>query len=152
MSSYKKLHDLEKQGIYVFHGSENLVDEFEPRQAHTVVEGKKIPDGEPAIFASPFSDYAIFMAIINKKNCSKGYFSGCSFRNGVLTFRATKHTLDQLSDTSSGYVYIFNKTDFQERNGSEWVSYEKVKPIEKIEVNRTDLKMSIEITEEQIIS
>ena len=73
----QELKKFEKSGEYVFHGSENLVEEFEPMQAYTMKNWKQIPDGKPAVFASPFLDYAIFMAIINKKNCPKGFRSGC---------------------------------------------------------------------------
>jgi len=111
----QELKNLEKQDKYVFHGSENIIEAFEPGQAYTIVNGKQIPDGKPAVFASPFIDYAIFMAIINKTNCPKGLRSGCAWNGNKLKFTATKETLEQLSKNSRGYVYIFNKSDFKEK-------------------------------------
>ena len=140
----QELKNLEKQDKYVFHGSENIIKIFEPRQAYTIVNGKQIPDGKPAIFSSPFVDYAIFMAIINKANCPKGLRSGCAWYNNKFKFTATKETLEQLSKDSKGYVYVFNKSDFKERSISEWVSYKEVKPVKMIEVRWSDFTQEIE--------
>lgn len=145
MKGKEKLEILEKDDEYVFHGSYMKIEEFEPRQAYTIVDGTKIPDGEPAVFASPFMDYAIFMAIINRINCPKGSRSGCSYNEKGLSFTATQKTLDQLSESSRGYVHVFNRSDFLQRNGSEWVSYKKVKPIEIIEVEWSDFTPSITV-------
>lgn len=139
----QKLSELEKEDKYVFHGSESLINEFEPRQAHTIIEGQRMPDGKPAVFASPFAEYAVFMAIINKTNCPKGLRSGCSYSNRGLEFTATKTTLEQLNEQSKGFVYIFNRSDFKQKNGSEWVSYKKVKPLRFIEVHFSDLHSPI---------
>lgn len=139
----QKLLKLEKGDEYVFHGSESLIDEFEPRQAHTIIEGQRVPDGEPAVFASPFASYAVFMAIINKTNCPKGLRSGCSYSNRGLEFTATKATLEQLNEQSKGYVYVFNRSDFEQKNNSEWVSYKKVKPLRLVEVYFSDLPSPI---------
>ncbi len=136
---------------YVFHGSGNVIKEFEPRQAHTIVDSKKIPDGEPAIFASTFLDYAIFMALFNKENCPNGYQAGVSYNGVSFTYTAIQKTLEQVSENTKGYVYVFNRSDFTRRNNSEWVSYKKVKPILSFEVSRGDFKPAIEIiVEEQI--
>lgn len=141
----KKLHELENRHTYVFHGSGFLIEEFEPTQAHNYIDGKQIPDGEPAVFASPFADYAIFMALINKTNCPKGYRSGVGFQDGNLTFRATKETISQLQESTQGYVYVFNRFDFTERNESEWISVKKVKPVLVIMVYRSDFIPEIKI-------
>jgi hypothetical protein len=152
MDGIDKLETLQKEGIYVFHGSESMVEEFEPRQAHTIVERKKINDGDPAVFASPFIDYAIFMAIINKTNCPKGYRSGYNKNNGNTKFTATKATLLQLNKNSKGYVHVFNKNDFKERDESEWISYKNVKPLDIIEVLWSDFKPKVEIIPEEKIT
>lgn len=141
--------ELEKVNKYVFHGSESLIDEFEPRQAFTVVGGRKVPDGKPAVFASPFVAYAAFMALINSTNCPKGLRSVCSYSNGSFVFKASRATLNQLSDQSKGFVYVFDRNDFERRNGSEWISYNKVKPIRFVEVGIQDLPSPIvEISED----
>lgn len=133
-----KLHELEQNGTHVFHGSGYLIEEFEPRQAYDYIDGQQVPDGEPAVFASPFVDYAIFMALINEANCPHGYHSGSELKDGVLTFRATRDSLDQLNDAVTGYVYLFDKSDFVERNESEWVSHKKVKPVSMIQIHLSD--------------
>lgn len=142
-SKIKELSKLEKESKYVFHGGENLIDEFEPRQAHTIIERQRVSDGKPAVFASSFASYAVFMAIINKANCPKGLRSGCSYSNRGLKFTATKATLEQLSGQSKGYVYIFDRGDFEQKNSSEWVSYKKVKPVRFIKVDYSDLPSPI---------
>lgn len=139
----KELLRLENVNKYVFHGSGSLIDEFEPRQAYTIIDGRKVADGEPAVFASPFVSYAAFMALINVNNCPKGLRSICSYNNGSLVFKATKVTLEQLNERSKGFVYIFDRNNFKRRNGSEWVSFGKVKPLRLIEVGVQDLPSPI---------
>jgi len=140
------LEDLEKTGLYVFHGSAFKIDKFEPRQAFQSTrqndgEYKKIPDGEPAVFASPFINTAIFWAVINKKNCPVKSHSGFSADSRLksLEFYATKEIMYQIKDETFGYVYVFYKEKFQERNYNEVVSYEEVEPDMYIEVTKKDL-------------
>lgn len=68
----KKLLDLEKTGKYVFHGSE-YEGMLEPRQAYNYKKGVKEKDDQPGIYASPMVDYAILMALINKKIVQKDF-------------------------------------------------------------------------------
>ena len=146
-SGKQELIELENQNKYVFHGSGFLIEEFEPRQAYNYIEGQNVPDRKPAIFASSFANYAIFMALINEVNCPKGYNSGSRFHEGKLVFRATKETLEQLKAEVKGYVYVFNSSDFLKQNESEWVSYKKVKPILVISVTRSDFTPTIKEVE-----
>ena len=148
LTNLEKLKNLEKQSTYVFHGSENIIEEFEPRQAYTFIDGEKIIDGRPAIFASSFLDYAIFMSVINDVNCPKGFRSGCLYHENKLKFKATKETVDQLDENSKGYVYVFNKSDFEKRNESEYICYKKIKPVEKFEVNWDYFTKEIDIIED----
>ncbi len=143
----EKLLELEATGKYVFHGSESSIEVFEPRQAHNYIDGKNHPDGEPAIFASSIVEYAIFMAIINELNCPKGYHSSAGTSSGIMKYKATPDTLSQLAEIASGWVYVFDKNLFRQReeDGVEYVSYSNVTPIEKIQVFREDLPNSIEI-------
>lgn len=153
-SSKEKLKDLETEGRYVFHGSDNQnIDEFEPRQSYNHNnDGTKEKDGDPAVFASDRADYAIFMALINKKNCPKGFKSAAASRisNGEvsLTLKATQSTLDQLDDSAEGYVYVFDKSLFEQRpRKTEFISTVPVNYIEKIKVTKIDLPSNIEIIE-----
>lgn len=146
----QRLLDLESTGEYVFHGSDSDTEEFEPRQAHNFIKGENHPDGDPAIFASSVAEYAIFMALINKTNCPKGYRSGSGTTNGQTTYRATQETLDQLQEDASGWVYVFDKDQFNKRAGwgIEYTSFTNVKPVEKIRVSKLDLPSNISIIEE----
>lgn len=148
----RELLKLEKEGWYVFHGSGVDVDTLEPRQAMDIVRGK---EGDPAVFASDKADYAIFMAIVNKQNCPQGALSHAgsnTHEDGSieLVFGMSKATNEQLKDSASGFVYVFDKTGFVHR-GKEWVefmSYTPIKPLRKIRVTKQDLPEHIEITEE----
>lgn len=143
----QKLLELEESGNFVFHGSGFKISEFEPRQACNYINGKQIPDGKPAVFASSAVEYAIFMAIINKINCPKGCRSSAGGMAGALRFRATKETLEQVSEQASGWVYYFDKDTFEPRSEqeSEFVSYDRAAPVGKIKVLKTDLPDSIEL-------
>lgn len=140
-NSLSILQELEQTGKYVFHGSGSHIEIFEPRQAHNHINGVDVPDGEPAIFASSKLNYAIFMAIINKKNCPNGYRSSSNGRE----FKATKETLEQLTSNASGYVYVFNASDFKERiNGEEeCVRHESIKPLYMYEVHVSEMQFPI---------
>ncbi len=146
----QELLRLEATGDYVFHGSDSDIEEFEPRQAHNFIDGENHPDGDPAVFASSVAEYAIFMALINKTNCPKGYRSGAEATNGRSTYRATRDTLDQLQNDAAGWVYVFDRGQFNSRKseGIEYTSSTNVKPLEKIRVSRVDLPPNIDIIEE----
>lgn len=141
-----RLNELEQTETYVFHGSGLRLVRLEPRQAYTLIDEKKLPDGEPGIHASNFAEYAIFMAIINPENCPLGARSSCSY-SGELFFSATSATLAQISERTVGYVHVLRRSDFIQRNLSEWVCYHPIEPVEIIEVKRADLTRDISIIE-----
>lgn len=138
---------LEKEGKYLFHGSGYKLDTLEPRQAHNSPNiGEKIPDGEPAVFASELSNIAIFMAVISKPNAPRNLRSG--FSGGVggnVKFRATQATIDQIKN-AKGYVHVFDRDNFHKRDETgEWISVKPVQPVEIIEVSEKDLPDNIEV-------
>ena len=154
----QKLVELAKTGKCLFHGSGDNLEILEPRQAHNIINREKMPDGEPAIFASPSIDYAILMAIINDKNCPKNY-SGIRARAGGVgsekntglykfKFGVNKKAMERLTDNSSGWVYVFDKSLFKQRHAGEYISYKPVSPLEKIHVKKQDLPEDIEIFED----
>jgi hypothetical protein len=152
--SKQKLLDLEKTGLYVFHGSGYDCTVLEPRQAYNYIKGKQVPDGKPAIYATSIADFAIFFAIINSINCPQDGRASVNTReleNGdtAVTFDTTQASIDQLTDASSGFVYVFEKTAFKRRNkgGVEYVFHMPAKPISKISVTRRDLPEKIGIIE-----
>lgn len=138
------LKGLESEGLYIFHGSPfGDIETLEPRQA--LDSGQK--DGDPGVSGSPHADIAIFRSIINENTIkNQKYYSSFGSSNGKLFFKASSSIADNLED-KVGYVYVFNKSDFQpyDRNGNvneknmEWRSYKPVKPIQVIEVNFGDL-------------
>lgn len=150
----EKLEEMEKTNNYVFHGSPFAnIDILIPKQ------GKHFPnfqnseeyilDGEPAVSATPYIDFSIFRALINRENVSFPFRSGFGFdKNNQKEFRVSvKEVLEEIQN-KHGYVYVFSKSDFQpySRDGKthegnmEWRAYKEVKPKEIIEVNFNDLK------------
>lgn len=139
----QELHRLQKTRSYVFHGTAVKVKQLHPRLAFNYIQGRRVMDERAAVYATPFADIAIFMAVVNEKNCPRRFRSGFSCKDSTLSFRATQATLDQLSSKSSGYVYIFKKQDFKKINPSESVSYKAVKPFRIVKVTRRDLPSKI---------
>ncbi|MFN4181475.1 MAG: hypothetical protein ACK4FA_02150 [Candidatus Paceibacteria bacterium] len=148
------LNSLEQAGQYVFHGSPFAdIEILVPKQ------GKHFPnpdnpeefilDGAPAISATPYVDFAIFRALINKENISFPFRSGFGFdQNKQKEFRVSKSEVIEELKNKKGYVYIFDKKDFEpySRSGQahegnmEWRAYTEVKPVEIVEVQYGDLK------------
>lgn len=155
-SGREQLRKLELEDKYVFHGSENPnLDSLEPKQGYNYSNGVQEPDGDPAVFASNKADYAILMALINKHNCPKGYSSSAGTvtnKKGeiVLELKVRKDALEQLTNDSSGYVYIFNKNQFTRRENRrvEYISKTPVTSIHKIKVTEKDLPPYVEVFEE----
>ena len=134
------LNELGSKQQYVFHGTGTIIEEFEPRQAYN----KNIPDGKPAVWATPVLNYAIFNALFNKINCPRGYTARVNKLNSDnLTYEATKESLDQINENTKGCIYVFNRSDFEQKNMSEWISYKKVKPIKMFEISRKDFPLPI---------
>jgi hypothetical protein len=150
MSSEKqRLDDLEREELHVFHGSGLLFEELEPRQAYTFTNGRNEKDGEPAVFASTSADYAIFMALINPSNYPISFRSSVTIEDGELKFRASKSTIQQLNESFRGYVYVFNRSDFELRGGNEWICTKPIKPVFVIEIGLSDFQREIESIDPQ---
>lgn len=144
----EKLLALEKEGVYVFHGSPELLEELEPRQPKTYDHNQKqmTNDGKLAVVATPFVEIAIFRAIINKKiKAEKGRcWSRFSSNDGELEFETTPEVLE-LAKKIRGYVYVFKKEDFERHNSMEWRSDHEVRPVLIFEVNFEDLPADIKL-------
>jgi hypothetical protein len=137
-SAKSKLTALQNEERYVFHGSGLRLEQLEPRQAYTVIDGMSVADGLPAIFATQFADYAIFMALINPQTCPLGARSRCGYEEGRLVFAASRHTLDQLNGSTIGFVHVFDRVDFELRGGPEWMCLKRIKPSSVVEVSLAD--------------
>ena len=141
----EKLEQLEKENKWVFHGSRKKLEKLTPHQAFKHSPKRKIPDGEPMVFASPFIDIAIFMAIMNKKNLPGGFESGYSFSTGEkIKFNAKIKTTTNL-DVKKGYVYVLDKKKFTPRSFAEYLSKEEIIPNDVIAVSGKDLPEDIKI-------
>ncbi|MBP9856066.1 MAG: hypothetical protein KBC48_02050 [Candidatus Pacebacteria bacterium] len=159
----QKILELEKTGEYVFHGSTNgEIEILEPRQSTHIEDITNLdddgePDGLPAVAATPYAEIAIFRAIVNGANLSMPHTSGFGFKRDhkdQMYFRIRpEEALDQVYDNKKGYVYIFNKTDFEpylrdgepDESAMEWRCYKPIKPLEIIEVTSADLPPKNEI-------
>lgn len=144
----QELLAMEKEGRYVFHGTAVDVDLLHPQQA---IDTERGPDGEPAIFASPAADFAIFHAIITKQNFPQRLIaeSGAITNDGVsfeLKFGLPRGALEGLTDSASGFVYVFDKNKFTQIEGrpAEYISRVPVQPLQKIKVLKRDLPDGID--------
>ncbi|GEM_PF-1067652 len=139
----EKLLALEKEGIFVFHGSPvGGIEALEPRQA--VIGRNQKKHGEPCVAATGFAEIAIFRAIINYENFPEGCASTFGLKHGLPYFETTEAIRENLTG-KTGYVYVFNKSDFEQFGKSNFESRcnKKIKPIEIIEVTSNDLPKNI---------
>lgn len=130
----KRLLALEKEGEYVFHGSADVIDILEPRQAYN--NGKK--DGQEAVFATPYVDVAIFRSLT----------VGITSRFGINGYELQYSVDGKLyrdADKKIGRVYVFKKEDFRDFKGTECRCYESVSPLEVVEVGISDLPDNVKI-------
>lgn len=144
------LHELEKTGGYVFHGSPVPdISELELRQPYDWKDGVKKEDGAASVVASLYADAAIFRALVYKDSTSFG------MNDHGLHFEASKKALDEARQ-SVGYVYVFKKMQFSPIHGDEkdmeWRSLLPQKPDQIIRVAFSDLPKNItEIKSKNII-
>lgn len=140
MKNRERLLALEKEGKYVFHGSPDIFEKLEPRQAYNYNKktDKMEKDGKPAVFASPYADIAIFRSLINAKDVSGDSTSSFGISKGKLHFSATKN-LSDAAKNKIGRVYVLDKQKFRDFEGMQCRSLEVNHPIEVIEVSINDL-------------
>lgn len=144
----ERLLSLEKEGKYVFHGSPETIQSLEPRQAYNRNEktGEMEKDGEPAVFATPYADVAIFRALINTKDVSGESTSQFGINEEQLHFSTSRKLLDEAIN-KIGKVFVLDKQKFGNFEGMQCKSGETVIPIEVIEVTVNDLPKDIKILE-----
>lgn len=145
-SGRDKLLRLEREGVFVFHGSPEAVKDIEPRQAYNenLETGEKEKDGAPAVFATPFADVAIFRALINTVGVEGDSTSRFGIEDGIIHFESTQNLLDRAKD-KNGFVYVLKKEQFDEPIGTQCRSEESVSPVEIVEVSVEDLTKDIKI-------
>lgn len=135
------MHQLEATGQYVFHGSPVPdIEELEIRQAYEWEGDNKTEDGPPAVVATPYSDIAIFRALVYMDSTSFG------IDDHGPHFSATDKAL-KLAKEEVGYVYVLPKNIFRPKEGDEktmdWRSHQPTKPARIIKVSFEDLPDSI---------
>lgn len=144
----ERLLSLEKEGKYVFHGSPDVIAVLEPRQAYNRSKetGNMEKDGEPAVFATPYADVAIFRALTDTKGVRGESTSQFGIDGDNLHFSATKNILEA-AKTKVGKVYVLDKQKFQDFEGMQCRSVETNEPIEVVDVTFDDLPQNIETIE-----
>lgn len=137
---------LEKEGKYVFHGSPDSITVLEPRQAYNYNQenGEMEKDSEPAVFATPFADVAIFRALTDARDVNEDSSSQFGMEGDTLHFSATENLLEH-AKAKVGKVYVLDKNNFKNFEGTQCRSSEINQPIEVIEVTFNDLPQNIEI-------
>lgn len=139
---------LEKEGVYVFHGSTELLKELEPRQAKIWDKEKQemTEHGEPSVSATPFAEVAIFRAVIsNRIKSDDGKHYSAFGSDGEKPFFETTPSVLKNAKDAVGYVYVFRKEDFTELSPMEWRSEKKLKPLRTFEVHFQDLPDNIKV-------
>lgn len=154
--SKEVLHKLESEGLYVFHGSAYPdIKVMIPKQGTHVPDvanpTSMILDGRPGVSATPYADIAIFRAIINNENIKLDHSSRFGLKESStgysLFFNVSSPDVIDTARDKHGYVYAFNKLDFEkyDREGDltgermEWRSYKPVRAIKKIKVLFDDI-------------
>lgn len=137
------LKQLEATGRFLFHGTGQPIERFEPRQATNYLDGAHVDDDAPGVHASPLADIAIFMGLIHRGNCPAGSYCRYEFADGEVHFEASQKTLDQLHHAQGreirGYVYVFDKARFKPRDEIESICYEPIEAEQCIQVGLADL-------------
>jgi hypothetical protein len=142
ISPRERLLKLEKEGLYVFHGTTAQVDCLEPQQAYNDNE----KDGKPAVFATPFADVAIYRSLINGDNLNEPSENQFGTTDDGIYFKASQNLLENAKNII-GKVYVLDKEKFKDFKGTECRLEESISPIEVIEVTANDLPANIEIIE-----
>src|SRR3989338_4210437 len=142
----KKLLALEQEGKYVFHGSHDAIDVLEPRQAYNdnPETGEKEEDGDPAVFATPYADVAIFRALISGKDVPADSESTFGMNERGLHFSATQNLIDNAKGRIAK-VYVLDRTKFSQFEGSQCRSTEPITPVQVVEVMLEDLPDNITV-------
>ncbi len=141
-SSRLLLKELEKTGLFVFHGSPRLFKKLEPRQQmnYSPRAGKLVKDGKPAVCVTPFIKVAIFRALIYRDWTNFGQ------TNGKVFLRASKEALNITRSTKKkAYVYVFRKTDFRKHSPLELRRSQPTAPLATIPVIVDDVPKGIQI-------
>lgn len=153
--SKEKLLALESKGKYVFHGSPVVRAILRPKQAkrENKETGSEEDDGDPAVFATPYADLAIFRSLVNTEGVAGPSKNGFGIDDEKRNFSASKNLLEAAKG-KIGKVYVFDKDQFyyQEEGMMECRSEKPVVPLEIVEDTVDDLPENVEIIEGESVS
>lgn len=150
--SKELLHEFERDGRFVFHGSSRKMERLDPRQPlNWNKESKKMePDGKSAVCATRFSDIAIFRALTGRKFPLKDYSTGFRLREEgdgdekklIPEFDISENLRQYIRNHRSeirGFVYVIDGKRFNCFSPMESRLEEQVVPDRVIEVGIDDL-------------
>jgi len=142
----ERLYKLQRNGHYVFHGSPVESVKLTPQQAFNKNKetGEMEKHGEPAIFATPYADIAIFRALINGKGVEGASSSSFGVDGKNFNYGASQNLIDA-AKTKIGKIYVFDKSKFSRVKGTECRCLEEIEPVEVIDVMVEDLPKDIVI-------
>src|SRR3989339_117974 len=140
------LHELQKSGEYIFHGSSVPgIGELEPRQPYDYTGGEKKPHGNPSVVGTPYADIAIFRSLVYTDSTGFG-----SDDEGNLSFSASKIAMNDARE-KVGYVYVLPRRDFRPMRGGEmemdWRAELSQTPARIVKVTFDDLPDGIQMIE-----
>ena len=147
INSRERLVELERSGKYLFHGTSEIVDVFEPRQAMNFDGEKMVEDDKPGVFASAEIEIPIFRSIFSSTNMreKEGSFkTGMADHNDHVVTSANRDAIEAVRG-ETGFVYVLNKKDFAHRKGNEYIAYKPVKPVAVCETSYKDITEVVEI-------
>lgn len=131
MNKITALRDVVLNEKCLLHGSPTKIDELRPHYT----------DGEMAICATPFSEIAVFMAVVAA--CKPGSHSFVvSIKNGKCSveFTMCKHILARLlQNDAKGYVYVLDSEGFKKRDIFEHRAYESLYCMRTLTVTKEHL-------------
>jgi len=137
---YKFLYYLTKEKNIVLHGSNHkTIQQFEPRE-QTLFNNETVK----AVFATKDPIWPMFYAILNKENIVDNFRNGCLRGKGrnYHFYSLTKETVEK-DPWMDGMLYLLPSENFSlvgkgPVSFDEWISYEYVKPIAKIQIQPKD--------------
>ncbi|MFZ2522848.1 MAG: hypothetical protein WAW92_00510 [Minisyncoccia bacterium] len=148
----EQLKELEATGDFLFHGSPHSVSEFEPRQAYTEVDGKDVPDGEPAVFASAEIEVPIFRSIFHESNLVStpgNYRIGIFTEDSGINIHANQEAIN-VCQNRTGYVYVLKRSNFTLRENTEWISNSNVVPVAVFNSSFRDIGLPITVDVDKV--
>jgi hypothetical protein len=147
------LRVLEYSQQWLFHGSGVRIARLEPRQASTFdpAQHKMVPDGDPAVCATPSIDVAVFRALTTSgpASAAKPHRTGFGAnQDGSLILEANTAVHEALRDVTA-WLHILDRRGFEGRDAQEWRSPQAVAPVCAVAVTLAHLTTEISIVDDR---